>query len=104
MRISNLGQLFNPDIRKVDGAKKNESAKAKTPSSDSTEFSSGAQRLSESKAQVNIVAAQLAAQPDVRTDKVAEVKQKIQDGYYNTPEFVDKLADKLAQEFGAKKT
>ncbi len=102
MRINNIGQIFNTELRKADGPKKNEPSKTKASSGDSTELSSKAQRLSDTKAQVGIVTAQIAAQPDIRADKVAEVKQKIQDGYYATPEFVDKLADKLAQEFGAK--
>ncbi len=104
MRISSLGALFNPEIRKGDAvAKKNEPAKGKSSGTDRTELSSSAQRLSDTSAQMGIVSAQLSAQPDVRPDKVAEVKQKIQNGYYDTPEFVDKLADKMAQEFGVTK-
>jgi flagellar biosynthesis anti-sigma factor FlgM len=102
MRISAINELYNPELRKADAAKKVEAAKSKTVSPDRTEFSSDAQRLSETKAQVGIVAAQIANQPDIRQDKVAEAKQKIQDGYYNTPEFVDKLAGKMAQDFGVK--
>jgi flagellar biosynthesis anti-sigma factor FlgM len=105
MRISEMGQLFNPEIKKVDSAKKTESAKPKAGSSaDRTDLSSSGQRLSETNAQVNVIASQLSSQPDIRPEKVAEVKQKINDGYYNTPEFVDKLAGKLAQEFGAKQS
>jgi flagellar biosynthesis anti-sigma factor FlgM len=103
MRISALGQLFNPEIRKADGAKKAEQAKQRPLSTDRTELSSNAQRLSDTKAQVDLITAQISSQPDVRPEKVAEIKQKISDGYYNTPEFVDKLAEKLAQEFGVKK-
>ena len=103
MRISAISELYNPELRKADAAKKVEAAKSKTTiSPDRTEFSSNAQRLSDTSAQVSIVAAQIANQPDIRQDKIAEAKQKIQDGYYNTPEFVDKLADKMAQDFGAK--
>jgi flagellar biosynthesis anti-sigma factor FlgM len=104
MRISAIRELFNPEIRKADGAgKKTEPAKAKVPSSDRTEFSSNAQRLSETKAQVDIISAQISGSPDVRPEKVAEIKQKISEGFYNTPEFTDKLAEKLAEEFGVKK-
>jgi flagellar biosynthesis anti-sigma factor FlgM len=104
MRINSIGQLFSPELRKTDGAKKSEPAKTKSSSSDSAQLSSGGQRLSATQAETAIVSAQVAVQPDVRTDRVAEVKKRIQDGFYNTPEFVDKLADKLAQEFGAKKS
>ena len=105
MRISAIGELLNPEFKKVDGAKKTEAAKSKAGSStDRTDLSSSGQRLSETKAQVDIIASQLGSQPEIRQDKVAEAKQKINDGYYDTPEFVDRLADKLAQEFGAKKS
>jgi flagellar biosynthesis anti-sigma factor FlgM len=104
MRINSIGQLFNPELRKADGAKKPEPVKTKSSSSDSAQLSSGGQRLSATQAETSIVSAQVAIQPDIRTDRVAEVKKRIQDGFYNTPEFVDKLADKLAQEFGAKKS
>jgi len=36
------------------------------------------------------------AQPDVRTEKVAEVQAKIGNGFYNSNAFADKLAEKLA--------
>jgi flagellar biosynthesis anti-sigma factor FlgM len=104
MRISTIGGLLNPEFKKVDNAKKTEPAKPKAGSSpDRTDLSSSGQRLSETKAQVSIIAAQLTSHPEIRSEKVAEAKQKIIDGYYDTPEFVDKLADKLAQEFRAKK-
>ncbi len=105
MRISAIRDLLSPEFKKVENAKKAEPAKSKSPASaDRTDLSSSGQRLSETKAQVSLIATQLSSQPDVRTEKINEARQKIQDGYYNTPEFVDKLADKLAQEFGAKKS
>lgn len=104
MRISAIREMLNPEFKKVDNAKKTETAKSKAGTSpDRTDLSSSGQRLSETKAQVDVIASQLSSQPEIRQDKVAEAKQKINDGYYNTPEFVDKLADRLAQEFGAKK-
>jgi anti-sigma28 factor (negative regulator of flagellin synthesis) len=104
MRISALRELLNPEFKKVDSAKKTEPAKPKAGASpDRTDLSQSGQRLSETKAQVDIIAAQLNNQPEIRPEKVAEAKQKIIDGFYDTPEFVDKLADKLAQEFGVKK-
>jgi flagellar biosynthesis anti-sigma factor FlgM len=105
MRISAVSELFNPEFKKVDNAKKTDAAKSKAGTSpDRTDLSSSGQRLSETKGQVDIIAAQLNTQPEIRPEKVAEAKQKISEGYYDTPEFVDKLADKLAQEFGAKKS
>jgi flagellar biosynthesis anti-sigma factor FlgM len=104
MRISAIRELFNPELKKAEGIKKTDGQKTKAPvTGDRTEFSSNAQRLSETKAQVQTISAQLAGQPDVRPEKIAEAKQRIKDGYYDKPEFIDKLADKLAQEFGVKK-
>jgi flagellar biosynthesis anti-sigma factor FlgM len=105
MRISAIRELLNPEFKKVDNAKKTEPAKSKAGSSpDLMDLSSSGQRLSETSAQVDIIASQLGTQPEIRPEKVAEAKQKISEGYYNTPEFIDKLADKLAQEFGAKRS
>jgi flagellar biosynthesis anti-sigma factor FlgM len=107
MRISAIGELFNPEFKKVDNAKKTDSAKSKAASAsstDRTDLSSSGKRLSATMAQVDVISAQLSSQPEIRPEKVAEAKQKISEGYYDTPEFVDKLADKLAQEFGAKKS
>ena len=42
------------------------------------------------------------ATPDIRPDRIAQVKKRIAEGYYNTPGFIDELAGKLAQEFGSK--
>ena len=51
-----------------------------------------------------VVSAIIEASPDVRTERIAQVKKRIADGFYNTAEFTDQLADKLAQEFGSKKS
>ena len=103
MRISAITEAYSSELRKVDNSKKNteKTERAKAPvTSDRSDISSDAQRLSETKAQSAAVLAQVNSQPDVRTEKVAEVKAKISNGYYNTDEFIDKLADKLMKEFG----
>ena len=103
MRINTITQPLSAELRKIDSAKKLEKdgKSAKAPAAaDRSEFSANAQRLSETKAQFETIAASVAAQGDVRSEKVAEVKQKIERGYYNSDEFIDKLADKLLQEFG----
>lgn len=103
MRITAVTQSFQSELRKLDTARKAEnSQKFKGLQVDSSEISAGARRLSESKAQVETISTQVASQPEIRFDKVEEVQEKIKSGYYNSPEFIDKLADKLTQEFGAK--
>ena len=101
MRISTVTQPLSAELRRVESAKKDKEVRsAKAPVADRSEFSPGAQRLSDTKAQHETIAASVSAQPDVRVDRIAEVKQKIESGYYDSEEFIDKLADKLMKEFG----
>ncbi|HEX7511285.1 MAG TPA: flagellar biosynthesis anti-sigma factor FlgM [Chitinivibrionales bacterium] len=103
MRISAIHELLNTEAKKVEGAKKAESSsKGKSFPVDKTEFSSKAQRLNDTKAQIDSISSKIAAEPDIRTEKVAEVKEKIKNGYYETADFVDKLADKLLNDFNIK--
>lgn len=104
MRINAITQPLSAELRKVENAKKAEkdSKSSRTIAADRSEFSANATRLSETKAQFETIAASVAAQPDVRTERIAEVKQKIENGFYNSSEFIDKLADKLLVEFGMK--
>jgi anti-sigma28 factor (negative regulator of flagellin synthesis) len=44
----------------------------------------------------------MSAQPEIRSEKIDEVKRKIESGYYDSEEFIDKLADKLLKDFGVK--
>ncbi|MBN2036241.1 MAG: flagellar biosynthesis anti-sigma factor FlgM [Chitinispirillaceae bacterium] len=93
---------MSAELRKIESAKKAEKEPKgiKTPSADRSEFSANAKRLSETKAQFQTIAASVAAQPDVRPERVAEVREKMEQGYYDSDEFIDKLADKLLAEFG----
>jgi flagellar biosynthesis anti-sigma factor FlgM len=102
MRINAITQPLSAELRKVESAKKAEkdSKSSRTVAADRSEFSAHATRLSETKAQFETIAASVAAQPDIRPERVAEVKQKIDQGYYNSSEFIDKLAEKLLVEFG----
>lgn len=103
MRISAIHELLNTETKKIESAKKTDSAsKAKSFPADKTEFSSKAQRLNETKTQIETIASKISAEPDVRLDKVAEVKEKIKSGYYETDDFNDKLADKLLTDFNIK--
>ncbi len=101
MRLLPIQQKILSELKKVESTKKVE----KTPTQqdravDRSEFSSKAQRLSNTKANAEIVSAHLAAQPEVRTEKIEEVRQKIDSGFYDSQEFIDKLADKLLSDFG----
>ena len=103
MRINAIIQPITAELRKIENAKKaDKESRSRAPASDKSEISADARHLSATQGQFTTISASVAAQPDVRTDKVAEVKEKIQQGYYNSDEFIDKLADKLMSEFGMK--
>lgn len=101
MRIQAVSQPYNAELRKIEIAKKAEKDKtAKASSADKSEFSSGAKRLSETKAQIQTIEASLSAQPEVRMDLITDVRDKIEKGYYNSDEFLEKLTNKMLNEFG----
>jgi len=77
-----------------------EPAPVQTPGSDKVEISVEARKLQDTQ---NATAAALNAvknTPDVREDKIAEVRQKIVEGFYNQSNIATVLADKLLKEFG----
>ena len=95
MRIDPINSKIASEIKKIEKAKKVDKTH-KTKASlkpDTTSFSTSAQRLSETKTNIDIVS-------EIRKEKVEEVRNKINQGYYNSPEFVDKLAEKLLTFFG----
>lgn len=100
MRITNVGEAFNAEWRKSDSVRKADKTPKARATIDKSEISQGARRLSETKAQVETVSAQVGGQPEIRSDRIAEVKERIDRGYYNTEEFADQLADKLIKDFG----
>lgn len=105
MRITGLTEAYNTELRKTDSSKRIEKNQKNSRSgiSDRLDFSIDGKKLSETKADIEVASAQVSAMSDIRPEKIAEVKGKIEQGYYNTEEFVDKLADKLLSEFGIKK-
>jgi len=97
MQINQISQSMQSELRKVDGSQAKavkEQPKAKI--GDRSEFSASGKLQSETKGDVQIISSMLKAQPDVRTEKVAEVQAKIGNGFYNTEAFAGKLAEKLA--------
>ena len=104
MRISALSESFNAEFRKIDPAKKADKVTKPRPASvDSSQVSSGARKMNDTQASQDIAFAQINAQPDVRPEKVAEVQEKIRNGYYDTDEFAGKLADKMIDDLGLRK-
>jgi len=102
MRINSIIQPMSSELRKVETNRKaeKESKTNKAANKDRLEFSSSARQLNETNAQFETIATTLSSQPEIRSERLAEVKSKIDSGYYNSDEFIDKLADKLLKEFG----
>jgi len=105
MLINNISQAIHNELRKIDGSRKTEKEKelpnkakassAKTGGSDSSELSLCGKKQSEAGGDMHSISSMVKAQPDLRTDKIAEAKLKISSGFYNSEAFADKLADKL---------
>jgi anti-sigma28 factor (negative regulator of flagellin synthesis) len=104
MRLMPISETISTEIKKVEQAKKVDSFNnARALPSDKSEFSSGArERLSETQANTEVVKAQIASQPEIREEKVEEIRRKIESGFYNSPEFLDKLTNKVLNDLGYK--
>ncbi len=101
MRIGAIIQSLNVEsTKKLDQQKKTTVEKSsKAVNTDSSFISGDAKRLSESSADASIVKMRAAHEPEIRMDKVQEVREKIKSGYYNSSEFADILAEKMIKEF-----
>jgi flagellar biosynthesis anti-sigma factor FlgM len=99
MKIDRISQIFGMDLQKVAGGGKSPEKTEKPAKSDSVSLSKKAKELSSSSSTESI-RQHVDALPDVRADKVQEAKEKIASGYFNSPDFEDKLADRLMKEFG----
>ncbi|MFP4163338.1 MAG: flagellar biosynthesis anti-sigma factor FlgM [Chitinispirillaceae bacterium] len=102
MQIDNVSQPLRNEMRKTENAKKADKQirSSKVGGSDRSEFSQKGQQLSDTKGQLQIIKANLSSYPELRGDKIAEVKTKIESGFYDSEIFIDRLADKLLSEFG----
>lgn len=102
MRLESVNHIVSTEYRKIEETRKKSTSvdqRDRVQKSDRTTLSkrsSDAVSSSETKA----VEAHAKVAPDIRPDRIADVKSKIASGYYNSPEFADKLADKLIKDFG----
>jgi len=99
MQISKISQAMQGELRKIDGTARKqdkEQQAAKAGYSDRSELSADGRKQREAKGDMQIISSMVNAQPDVRAEKVAEARTKISMGVYNSPDFADKLAAKLA--------
>jgi anti-sigma28 factor (negative regulator of flagellin synthesis) len=104
MRILPVSQTLSSEIQKISNVKKQDgSPKVKASAGDSSTISAKGQRLNDTKAGTEIILNQIANEPDVRLDKIEEVRQKIKNGYYDSPEFMEKLTDRMIRDLGVTK-
>ncbi len=70
------------------------------PVADTAEISDTAQTLVDLRAAVDTGRAALASEPEVREEKLAQVRQRLQDGHYQTAEVQDELSGILTGVLG----
>lgn len=82
-------------LRNVDKASgPSESAGAAASSADEVNISSDA-RLAQT---LNRAMKAIDETPDVREDKVAEVEEKLEEGFYDSPEVLDEVAEQVTDQ------
>lgn len=62
-------------------------------SGDTAQISDTAHRLMELRSAVDVGRASMAALPEVREDKIAQARERLQSGFYNSAEVRDKIAN-----------
>jgi flagellar biosynthesis anti-sigma factor FlgM len=93
------------DFHKYNGVSRKEKEDAKTDKntekkSDNASISSEAKQATEVSASAKGLVAHVESYPEIREEKVNDVRQKINSGYYDSKEFADNLADNLIKDFG----
>ncbi len=100
MRIHGITEAFGAHFRRVQDSKRPEKSGKNALRVDASELSSAAKKLNKDAVETSAVQAQVRVQPEIREERINEVRQKIQDGYYDTAKFQDALAEKLIKDFG----
>ncbi len=99
MKIEQIANTYGVDLQKMAGNKSASKPEKSERKSDSVSVSKEAKDISSTKASAETTSRRIEALPDVRADKVAEVKERIQNGFYDTEKFRSELAEKLIKTF-----
>ncbi len=94
MIISSISQTYNTELRKNEAVKRAENKPITKTHLDQYNISENAKNLSNT-IQINSINEYIKVQADLRIEKIEEVKRKIEEGYYDSEEFIEKLVDKL---------
>ncbi len=101
---SGLLDRFKVDNKEKEGSEKasslNTDDRPSVIPADRAEISDTAHQLMDLRAAVDVGRSTLESLPDVREDKVAEAKKRMEQGYYNSQVVKDELAGALAKVFG----
>jgi len=94
MKINNISQ---GEINRLSGGRSIKDNEASGNKAKSKESRKSASQLSELSKLVSRARVKAAGIDNVREEKIAEVRQRLAEGYYNSPEVRDELASRLAE-------
>ena len=98
MKVNQVGQSVQTQQVQRKG-RKSEASPVKQ-NGDKVEISSEARKLQNSSGIQATAAKTIRDTSDVREDRIADVRQRIAEGFYNQSNIATALADKLLKEFG----
>ena len=98
IKVSSIAQSVHS--QQVQRKGRNSDVSPGKQANDKVEISSEARKLQDSSSFQAAATKAVKGASDVRDDKIAEVRQKIADGFYDQENIASALADKLLKEFG----
>ncbi len=99
MKIQNIGNIVGSQAVQKNVNKRG-TAPADSKPADKVEISSKGRGLQQTETIKNAASAAMNDVPEVREDKVNEVRQRIEEGYYDKPEVKQELAGRILGELG----
>lgn len=94
-----LGTAQNNQGKKADETEASQSSPAKAKPADTMEISDEAHRMVDLRKAVDTGREAMQAMPDIREDKVALAKKRLEQGFYNSSQVRDDIAQKLGAVF-----
>ena len=100
MKISQISQFYAAEFQKAAGNKQAVSKSEKSKKGDFVSVSKQGKVLNDTNASVEVVSNRIENLSEIRWEKVNRVKEKVQNGFYDTQELREALADRLIKDFG----
>lgn len=97
MNINPVTSKIANEISRIKGSRRRTKSpvESNVSSKDSSLISETAKRLSTVNNNNSIALSQVKEEPEIRQERVEKVKERIDNGYYNKPEVMDKIADSV---------